>query len=111
MVISAGQSILIIVVIALVTFFTRAIPFLVFSNYNETPKYIVYLGKVLPPAVIGMLIVYCVKNVRITKIPYGVPEFISIAVVALLHVWKRNNLISILGGTCLYMFLVQVVFL
>lgn len=110
MVISAGQSVIIILVIAIVTFFTRAIPFIVFSNYNETPKYIVYLGKVLPPAVIGMLIVYCVKNVRITENPYGIPEIVSIAVVALLHMWKRNNLISILGGTILYMFLVQVVF-
>jgi branched-subunit amino acid transport protein AzlD len=110
MVISYGQSIAIILVIAAVTFFTRAIPFIVFSNYSETPKYIVYLGKVLPPAVIGMLIVYCVKNVRITEVPYGIPEIVSIGVVALLHIWKRNNLISILGGTMLYMFLVQAVF-
>ncbi|MDD2494394.1 MAG: AzlD domain-containing protein [Tissierellia bacterium] len=110
MIISASQSIIIITVIALVTFFTRAVPFLVFSSHNETPKYIVYLGRVLPPAVIGMLIVYCVKNVRITEIPYGIPEIISIAIVAVLHVWKRNNLISILGGTLIYMFLVQAVF-
>lgn len=110
MVISAGQSMLIILVIALVTFLTRVFPFLIFSNYKETPKYIAYLGKVLPPAVIGMLIVYCVKNVKVTEIPYGVPEAISILAVALLHIWKRNNLISILGGTALYMFLVQVVF-
>lgn len=110
MLISSGQSMLIISVIALVTFFTRAIPFILFSNYEETPKYIAYLGKVLPPAVIGMLIVYCVKNVKLTEIPYGIPETISMAAVALLHIWKRNNLISILGGTALYMFLVQTVF-
>jgi branched-subunit amino acid transport protein AzlD len=69
-----------------------------------------YLGKVLPPAVIGMLVIYCLKAVSITSYPYGLPEFISVAVVILLHVWKRNNLLSIGVGTVLYMVLVQAVF-
>lgn len=104
------QSLMIIIVIAVVTLFTRAIPFLIFSGQGETPKYVVYIGKVLPAAVIGMLIIYCVKNVSVLKLPYGIPEVISIITVASLHTWKRNNLISILGGTVLYMFLIQFVF-
>ncbi|MDF2678236.1 MAG: branched-chain amino acid transport [Bacillota bacterium] len=104
------QSLMIIIVIALVTLFTRAIPFLIFSGQGETPKYVVYIGKVLPAAVIGMLIIYCVKNVSLTKLPYGIPEAISIITVASLHIWKRNNLISILGGTVTYMILIQFVF-
>lgn len=107
---TAFQSLIIILVIAAVTFFTRALPFLIFYGQGETPQYIVYIGKVLHPAVIGMLIIYCVKNVSILKIPYGMPEAISIIAVAALHVWKRNNLISILSGTVLYMFLIQYVF-
>jgi len=107
---TAFQSLIIILVIAAVTFFTRALPFLIFSGQGETPQYIVYIGKVLPPAVIGMLIIYCVKNVSILKIPYIIPEVISIITVAVLHIWKRNNLISILSGTVLYMFLIQYVF-
>lgn len=110
MTLSVGQSLLIIIVIAAITFFTRALPFLVFSGYKETPRYVIYIGKVLPPAVIGMLIVYCIKNVTLIKFPFAIPEFISIITVALLHFWKRNNLISILGGTMLYMILVQFVF-
>lgn len=110
MILTVGQSLLIIVVIAAITFLTRAIPFLAFSGHKETPQYILYIGKVLPPAVIGMLIVYCIKNVKILQFSYGIPEFVSILTVALLHFWKRNNLISILGGTVLYMVLVQCVF-
>lgn len=104
------QSLSIIFVIAVVTFITRAIPFLAFSGQKETPQYILYIGKVLPPAVIGMLIVYCIKNVKLSVFSYGIPEFVSILTVALLHFWKRNNLISILGGTVLYMALIQFVF-
>ncbi len=110
MTLSAVQSFLIIAVIAVVTFFTRAVPFLAFSGQKETPQYILYIGKVLPPAVIGMLIVYCIKNIKLTEFSYGMPEFLSILTVAGLHFWKRNNLISILGGTVLYMVLIQLVF-
>lgn len=69
-----------------------------------------YLGKVLPPAVIGMLVVYCFKSMRLTAFPFGLPELIAGAVVVLLHIWKRNNLLSIGVGTVLYMVLVQTVF-
>lgn len=69
-----------------------------------------YLGKVLPPAVIGMLVIYCLKEVQLTAYPYGIPEAVSVAAVVLLHLWKRNNLLSIGAGTVLYMFLVQAVF-
>lgn len=110
MVLSAWQSVLIILVIAAVTFLTRALPFLIFPDCDRTPSLVFYLGKVLPPAIIGMLIVYCMKDVSVSAFPFGVPELISIAVVAALHVWKRNNLISILTGTALYMVLVQFVF-
>ena len=108
--ISAGQSLLIIILVALTTFSTRVIPFLLFPKGKEVPPSIQYLGKVLTPAVIGMLVVYCLKGTTIHMAPYGIPEMISVAVVAILHVWKRNNLLSIGVGTVLYMVLIQVVF-
>ena len=108
--ISAGVSFLIILVVALTTFATRVIPFLVFPKGKEIPKTVQYLGKVLTPAVIGMLVVYCLKNTPVREAPHGIPELIAVAVVAGLHVWKRKNLLSIGVGTVLYMFLIQVVF-
>jgi len=99
-----------IAAIAVVTFLTRAIPFLLFPNSRPVPKYIRYLGDVLPYAVMGMLIVYCLKSVVVIKYPYGLPEAIAILFVVLVHKWKHNLLLSILGGTVLYMVLVQVVF-
>lgn len=107
---SAGKSFLIILVVALTTFATRVIPFLIFPKGKEIPKTVQYLGKVLTPAVIGMLVVYCLKSTAVLSAPYGIPELISVLVVAVLHVWKRNNLLSIGVGTVLYMFLIQVVF-
>ena len=108
--VSAGTSFLIILVVAITTFSTRVIPFLIFPKGKEIPRTVQYLGKVLTPAVIGMLVVYCLKNVTVFSAPHGIPELISVAVVAVLHIWKRNNLISIGVGTVLYMFLIQVVF-
>ena len=110
MLLSAGMSFLIIVVVAVTTFATRVIPFLIFPKGKEIPKTVQYLGKVLTPAVIGMLVVYCLKNTVILSSPYGIPELVSVLVVAVLHVWKRNNLFSIGVGTVLYMFFIQVVF-
>ena len=107
---SAGMSFLIIVLVALTTFATRVTPFLIFPKGKEIPKTIQYLGKVLTPAIIGMLVVYCLKNTSVMTAPYGVPELISVTVVAVLHVWKRNNLLSIGVGTVLYMVLIQAVF-
>ena len=110
MTISAGRSLLIIAVVAVVTFATRAIPFLLFPKGKEIPPLIKYLGAVLPPAVIGMLVIYCLKDVTMLAYPYAAPELIAAAVVLILHIWKRNNLLSIGVGTTLYMVLVQAVF-
>lgn len=107
---SAGRSLLIILIVSLTTFFTRAIPFLLFPKGQEIPKPVRYLGRVLPPAVIGMLIIYCLKSVDIRSGSHGIPEFIAGLTVVLLHRWKHNNLLSIGVGTVLYMFLVQSVF-
>ena len=107
---NAGMSLLIILVVAVTTFATRVIPFLVFPKGKELPKTIQYLGKVLTPAVIGMLVVYCLKETSVLTAPYGIPELIAVVAVVILHVWKRNNLISIGVGTVLYMVLIQAVF-
>lgn len=107
---SVGTSLLIILVVGITTFATRVIPFLIFPKGKEIPKTVQYLGKVLTPAVIGMLVVYCLKNTQVIAAPYGIPELVSVITVAVLHVWKRNNLLSIGVGTVLYMVLIQVVF-
>ena len=99
-----------IAVMSAVTIFTRALPFLVFGGKRQAPKIIYYLGEVLPPAIISMLVIYCFRNVAVIAYPFGLPELIASVAVVVLHVWRRNNLISIFGGTILYMFLVQTVF-
>ncbi len=104
------HDVLLIVVAVLVTAATRFIPFLIFGEKRKTPPIIEYLGKVLPCAIMGMLVVYCLKDVSFLNSPYGLPELIACAVVAALHVWKRNSLLSIGGGTVCYMLLVQLVF-
>lgn len=104
------QSVIMILVIALTTFLTRALPFILFPANKRTPEYINYLGKVLPFAIIGMLIVYCLKNTSAAAYPYGLPEIISVGAVAVIHLWKRNSLLSIGSGTLIYMLLVQLVF-
>lgn len=104
------HSFLLIMVCGIVTAALRALPFLLFPAGKETPPLIRYLSGVLPSAVMGMLVVYCLKSVSITKAPHGLPEFLAIVAVVLVHKWKHNTLLSILGGTLLYMVLVQVVF-
>lgn len=104
------HSILVIAVTALVTLVLRFLPFLVFGGKRETPAYISYLGRLLPYAVMAMLVVYCLRNISFAAAPFGVPELVSCAVVILLHVWKRSSILSILGGTVCYMLLVQLVF-
>jgi branched-subunit amino acid transport protein AzlD len=105
-----SESLLIILVVAAVTFFVRLVPFLFFGKGKRVPKVVGYLGNALPPAVIAMLIVYCLKGTAVSAYPFGLPELIGIAAVVLLHCWKRNNLLSIFGGTAIYMALVQLVF-
>lgn len=108
--IDVKTSLLIIAVVAVTTFATRAVPFLVFPKGKEIPKVVQYLGKVLTPAVIGMLVVYCLKSTPVMSAPHGLPELMAVVTVAGLHVWKRNNLLSIGVGTVFYMFLIQVIF-
>ena len=104
------HDILLIVVVTLVTMSTRFLPFLIFGQNKETPSLITYLGQVLPFAIMGMLVIYCMKDVSLLQYPYGIPELLGCGVVAALHLWKRNTLLSIGAGTVSYMLLVQLVF-
>ena len=104
------QQLITIGMVIIGTVLTRFIPFLVFPAGKTTPQYIQYLGKVLPAAVFGLLVVYCLKNVSLLAGSHGIPEMIGIAVVVGLHLWKRQLLLSIAGGTICYMLLVQTVF-
>ena len=104
------HSALLIAVMALVTAGLRFLPFLIFGENRKTPPLVAYLGQVLPFAIMGMLVVYCLKNVSFTAAPFGIPEIVGCAVVTLLHIWKRNTLLSIGAGTLCYMLLVQFVF-
>ena len=96
-----------VAVMSVVTILLRFLPFLVLRK--ETPPYIAYLGRVLPPAIIGMLVIYCLKDVTLAAHPFGLPELIAGACVVAAQVWKRNSLISILAGTVIYMVLTQAV--
>lgn len=123
-----AQAIASIAVMAVVTFLTRALPFLLFDRGDSPPKIVLYLGRMLPPAVIAMLIIYCLRSPALA-VPAGLtdglpgivaavagffvawaPQLIASAVTVILHIWKHNDLLSIFGGTILYMVLVQVVF-
>ncbi len=104
------QEIITILMVILGTVTTRFLPFIVFPSGKPVPKYVKYLGKILPAAVFGLLVVYSLKNVDILSGGHGIPELISITVVVLLHLWKRQMLLSIAGGTVCYMLLVQFVF-
>lgn len=106
------HSIAIIVVCAVVTYGVRMSAFLIFGSGKDgkPPKWVAYLGNVLPPAVIALLVVYCLRNIDLFSGSHGLPELLCVAVCALLHLWKHNDLLSIFGATGLYMLLVQVVF-
>jgi branched-subunit amino acid transport protein AzlD len=108
---SLMQQIITIAMVVLGTMFTRFLPFVVFPPGKTTPDYVKYLGKVLPSAVIGLLVIYCFKDVSLLSERHGIPELIGVAVVVLLHFWKKKMLLSIAGGTIVYMSLVQMVFL
>ena len=99
------RSGILVAVMASVTIFLRALPFWIFKN--KTPEYITYLGKVLPSAIIGMLVVYCLRDTKVFTSPYGLPELVAGLIVAGLQVWKKNSLLSILCGTVVYMFFVS----
>jgi len=104
------QQLITIGLCVLGTMLTRFLPFILFPAGKPTPKFIRYLGKALPGAVFGMLVVYCLKNVNLLGGSHGLPELIAIAIVVGLHLWKRQMLLSIAGGTITYMLLVQLVF-
>ena len=110
MIVNVNYTLSAILVIVVVTFGTRLVPFIFFGKDKATPKCIVYIGNYLPPAVMAMLIIYCLRNVKLFLFPFGIPEIIGIITVAILHIWKRNNLISIIGGTIVYMIMVQLIF-
>lgn len=99
-----------ILLMAVITFLTRVFPFLFFRK-TAPPKLLTFVGKYIPPVVITILVIYCLKDVEFTKMPYGLDEAISIAVILALHLWKGNALISIFTGTIVYMFLLQSGFL
>lgn len=99
-----------IAVMAGVTFLTRALPFLLFGSKGDPPRMVLYLGRVLPPAVIAMLIVYCLRSTSFAALNGWAPALIAGLFVAAVHLWKHNNMLSIMGGTILYMVLVQAVF-
>ena len=104
------QALIIALAVTAGTMVTRFLPFLLFPDSRPVPKIVTYLGRTLPAAMMGLLVLYCLRNVSIVEAPHGLPELISIAVLAALHLWKRNVLLSIGVGTALYMVLVQVVF-
>ena len=102
------RTAVLVAVMAIVTMLLRFLPFIVFRK--KVPGYVVYLGEVLPPAIIGMLVIYCLKDVDLLSGSHGIPEMIAAACVVALQAWKRNSLLSILAGTALYMLLVQAAF-
>ena len=104
------HDVLLIVVAVLVTAATRFLPFLIFGEKRKTPPIIEYLGTVLPCAIMGMLVIYCLRNISFASLSAFLPELLACALVALIHIWKRNTLLSILSGTLFYMIMVQIVF-
>lgn len=99
------RAALLIATMSIVTIGLRALPFLAFKS--RTPPYVAYLGRVLPPAIIGMLVIYCLKDVSLLSPPFAIPEFLAVACVVAAQAWKRNSLLSILSGTVVYMVLIQ----
>lgn len=104
------QTLIIILMVVIGTMINRFLPFILFKNHNNDNTYINYLGEVLPYAAIGLLVIYCLKNVSFTNPSLWIPEAIAISCIIGLHYWKENTLLSIGAGTVIYMFLVQVVF-
>ena len=105
-----AQTLITIAAVITATVLTRFLPFLLFPAGKPTPSFVKYLGKVLPASVFGMLVIYCLKNVSLLSGSHGLPEGIALAVVIVLHFWKRQMLLSIAAGTVCYMILVQTVF-
>ncbi len=107
---TGAQVFITIAVVVAATMLTRFLPYICFPQGRNLPKYVNYLGKVLAPAVFGLLVIYCLRNVNFTGGSFGIPEIIAVAVVIITFVWKRQMLFSMASGTLLYMLLVQTVF-
>lgn len=110
MTLTPGQTLIIILMMVLATLTTRFLPFILFPDHKENHPFITWLGQVLPYAAIGLLVVYCLKNVSLLAAPHGLPELIAIGCITILHHWRKNTLLSIGAGTLIYMALVQFVF-
>lgn len=110
MTLPAGQTLVIIIMVALATLTTRILPFILFPDNRKGHPFVQYLGQVLPYAAIGLLVIYCLKNVSVAANPHGIPEAIAVVCIMALHLWRKNTLLSIAGGTAIYMILVQAVF-
>ena len=108
---SSFEILIMIALVALTTMFTRFAPFIFLKSKGQTPPYLEYLGKALPPAVFGMLVVYCLKSISFVSYPFGIPELIGIALVLLLHLAFRKMLVSVIGGTGVYLLLVNLIFI
>ncbi len=110
MVLSPLQTLIMVLAVALGTALTRFTPFLLFPEHKNPPKLILYLGETLPAAMMGLLVVYCLRHIQISHNPYGIPELLSVLLIVIVHKWKNNALLSIGSSTLLYMFLLQFVF-
>ena len=110
MILSSSETLIMILAIALGTMITRFLPFIFFPENREVPPYIAYLGKALPCGVIGLLVVYCLKDIQLLEGTHAFPEIIAILCIITMHLWRKNTLLSIGGGTLIYMFLVQFIF-
>ena len=104
---TSSRAAVLVAVMAAVTALLRFLPFLIFRGERKTPAYISYLGQVLPQAIIGMLVIYCLKDVSFAAAPFGLPELIAAAAVVVLQIWRRSSLVSILSGTAIYMLLIR----
>ena len=107
---SSKELILFFIIVSFATILTRVLPFLLFPEHRSIPKYITYLADILPYTIMGMLVIYCLKNISLLQSPFALPEFLSIVVITFLHLWKKNTLLSIGGGALFYMLLLQCVF-
>lgn len=106
---TSAQVVIMIAAAVFATVITRSLPFLVFSEKRRLPKFVEYIGKVLPGAVFGLLVIYCFKSVDVTASPFGIPELVASAVVVAVHLLRRSMLVSVLSGTAAYMIMVQLV--
>lgn len=111
MYLSSTETLIMISSIAAGTMITRFLPFALFPENKEVPSFVTYLGEALPSAMMGLLVVYCLRNISLFKSPFGIPEIISILFIIVIHKYKNNTLLSIGGGTFLYMFLIQTIFI